>query len=389
MGFDKPDLGFVLHLGAPSSPVAYYQQVGRAGRASDSADVLLLPGVEDREIWHYFATASMPDQERAERVIAALGDAPVSTPALEAMVDIRRTPLELLLKVLDVDGAVRRVQGGWVATGQSWTYDAERYERIAAERLAEQQHMIEYERTDGCRMEFLQRSLDDETAAPCGRCDNCAGVWFPSEIRTTATEAAAGSLDRVGVPIEPRKAWPTGADRLGVPAKGRIAPTEQAADGRALARLTDLGWGGTLRELFAAGAPDAAVTPQVLAACVRVLADWGWDERPVAVVAMPSRSRPLLVDSLARGLAEVGRLPYIGALSFANGGPTGQPGGNSAFRLAGIWDRFSADGLEIPAGPVLLVDDQADSRWTLTVAARVLRQAGATAVLPFVLALRG
>ena len=389
MGFDKPDLGFVLHLGAPSSPVAYYQQVGRAGRASDSADVLLLPGVEDREIWHYFATASMPDQERAERVIAALGDAPVSTPALEAMVDIRRTPLELLLKVLDVDGAVRRVQGGWVATGQPWTYDAERYERIAAERLAEQQHMIEYERTDGCRMEFLQRSLDDETAAPCGRCDNCAGVWFPSEIRTTATEAAAGSLDRVGVPIEPRKAWPTGADRLGVPAKGRIAPTEQAADGRALARLTDLGWGGTLRELFAAGAPDAAVTPQVLAACVRVLADWGWEERPVAVVAMPSRSHPLLVDSLARGLADVGRLPYVGALSFANGGPTGQPGGNSAFRLAGLWDRFSADGLEIPAGPVLLVDDQADSRWTLTVAARALRRAGAAAVLPFVLALRG
>ncbi|MGI0520044.1 ATP-dependent DNA helicase RecQ, partial [Microbacterium maritypicum] len=140
MGFDKPDLGFVLHLGAPSSPVAYYQQVGRAGRASESADVLLLPGVEDRDIWHYFATASMPDRERAERVIDALGDAPISTPALEAMVDIRRTPLELLLKVLDVDGAVRRVQGGWVATGEPWTYDAERYERIAAERLAEQQH---------------------------------------------------------------------------------------------------------------------------------------------------------------------------------------------------------------------------------------------------------
>src|SRR5690606_26414552 len=137
MGFDKPDLGFVIHVGAPSSPVAYYQQVGRAGRASDSADVLLLPGVEDRDIWRYFATASMPDQERAERVIAALGDAPVSTPALEAMVDIRRTPLELLLKVLDVDGAVRRVQGGWVATGQPWTYDAERYERIAGERRAE------------------------------------------------------------------------------------------------------------------------------------------------------------------------------------------------------------------------------------------------------------
>lgn len=389
MGFDKPDLGFVLHLGAPSSPVAYYQQVGRAGRASESADVLLLPGVEDRDIWHYFATASMPDRERAERVIGALGDQPISTPALEAMVDIRRTPLELLLKVLDVDGAVRRVQGGWVSTGQPWTYDAERYERIAGERRAEQQHMIDYEQTDGCRMEFLQRSLDDDTAAPCGRCDNCAGVWFPSEIGESATTQAAASLDRVGVPVEPRKAWPTGADRLDVPVKGRIPADEQAGEGRALARLTDLGWGGTLRELFAAGAPDGAVTPQVLGGCVRVLADWGWTERPVAVVAMPSRSHPLLVDSLARGIAEIGRLPYLGALDAVNGGPSGQPGGNSVFRLAGLWDRFSAQHLDIPAGPVLLVDDMADSRWTLTVAARTLRQAGATAVLPFVLALRG
>jgi len=389
MGFDKPDLGFVLHLGAPSSPVAYYQQVGRAGRASESADVLLLPGVEDRDIWHYFATASMPDRERAERVIGALGDAPISTPALEAMVDIRRTPLELLLKVLDVDGAVRRVQGGWVATGAPWSYDAERYERIAAERLAEQQHMIEYEQTDGCRMEFLQRSLDDDTAAPCGRCDNCAGGWFPREIGTAASTQAAESLDRVGVPIEPRRAWPTGADRLGVPLKGRISAGEQAGEGRALARLTDLGWGNTLREIFAPGASDVAVTPQLIQGCIRVLAGWGWAERPVAVVALPSRSRPLLVDSLARGLAEVGRLPYLGALDPVGGGPTGQPGGNSVFRLAGLWDRFSAEHLEVPAGTVLLIDDLVDSRWTMTVAARVLRQAGATDVLPLALALRG
>ena len=389
MGFDKPDLGFVVHLGAPSSPVAYYQQVGRAGRASENADVLLLPGVEDRDIWHYFATASMPDQERAERVIAALGDAPISTPALEAMVDIRRTPLELLLKVLDVDGAVRRVQGGWVATGQQWVYDAERYERIAAERRAEQQHMLDYEQTAGCRMEFLQRTLDDDTAVPCGRCDNCAGVWFPQEVGADASAQAGESLDRVGVPIEARRAWPTGADRLDVPVKGRIPAEEQAGEGRALARLTDLGWGGTLRGIFAAGAADAPVSPELLGACVRVLAGWDWAERPVAVIAMPSRSRPALVDSLARGIAEIGRLPYLGALAPVNGGPSGQPGGNSVFRLAGLWDRFTADGIVVPPGPVLLVDDLADSRWTLTVAARTLRRAGATGVLPFALALRG
>lgn len=391
MGFDKPDLGFVVHLGAPSSPVSYYQQVGRAGRATDSADVLLLPGTEDRDIWHYFATASMPDRARAERVLAALtkSTAPISTPALEALVDIRRTPLELLLKVLDVDGAVARVRGGWIATGEAWSYDEERYRRIAAERVAEQQHMIEYEETSGCRMEFLQRSLDDDTAMPCGRCDNCAGAWFPTDIAAEATDAAAAALDRVGVPIEARRQWPTGGDRLGVTVKGRIAADEQAEEGRALARLTDLGWGGVLRDLFAAGASDTTVSPTVLAACVRVLAEWDWQNRPVAVVAMPSRSKPQLVDSLARGISEIGRLPYLGSLELVDGGPTGQPGGNSAFRVAGLWGRLSAGGLSIPDAPVLLVDDRVESGWSLTVAARELRRAGATAVLPFALALRG
>nr|WP_210768047.1 DEAD/DEAH box helicase [Cellulomonas humilata] len=389
MGFDKPDLGWVLHLGAPSSPVAYYQQVGRAGRATESADVLLLPGTEDPDIWQYFATASMPNQDRAERVIAELSDRPMSTPALEARVDVRRTPLELLLKVLDVDGAVRRVQGGWVATGQPWTYDAERYARIAAARQAEQEHMLEYERTDGCRMEFLQRSLDDETAVPCGRCDSCAGAWYPRDVAEGATASAERSLDRVGVPVEPRVQWPVGADRLGLPVRGRIAESERAVEGRALARLTDLGWGTALREIFAAGAADAPVTRAMLDGCVRVLAQWGWDERPVAVVALPSRRRPLLVDSLARGIAEIGRLPYAGALAPRDGGPSGEPGGNSAFRLAGVWDRFDASALELPPGPVLLVDDLVDSRWTMTVAARELRRAGAAAVLPFALALRG
>jgi ATP-dependent DNA helicase RecQ len=400
MGFDKPDLGFVLHLGAPSSPVAYYQQVGRAGRATDNADVLLLPGVEDEAIWTYFATASMPGEARATAVLDALAahSGPLSTPALESRVDIRRTPLELLLKVLDVDGVVRRVSagkggGGWVATGQPWAYDRDRYARIAAERVAEQRHMIEYERTDGCRMEYLQRSLDDDTAAPCGRCDNCAGAWYSADVLDDAAATASSSLDRVGVPVEPRAQWPTGADRVGVAAKGKIAVGDRMLEGRALARLTDLGWGGTLRAIFAPGAVDGPASPALLAACVRVLGEWPWEERPSAVVSVPSRSRPQLIASVANGLADAGRLPYLGSLELAGGGPTGGPGGNSAYRLGGVWNGFAvspavAAALGTLSGPVLLVDDLADSRWTITVASRLLRRAGAPGVLPFALALR-
>ncbi|GAA4367169.1 RecQ family ATP-dependent DNA helicase [Paeniglutamicibacter cryotolerans] len=398
MGFDKPDLGFVVHVGAPSSPVAYYQQVGRAGRGTDNADVLLLPGTEDREIWRYFATSSMPDAERALAVLGELEAAgtAVSVPALEARVNVRRSPLELLLKVLAVDGAVERVQGGWIRTNEPWSYDARRYARVAAARVAEQDSMIEYETTAGCRMEFLSRALDDPDAAPCGRCDNCAGPWFAASIDDGAASSAQAALGRVGVELEPRLMWPGGMDRLGVPLKGKLKPEQQATTGRALARLTDLGWGGRLRTLLSenGGEPDAPIEQGMLQACVQVLANWGWSERPVAVVSMPSRSRPALVSSFARGIAEIGRLPYLGELAYGNGGPRGESGGNSAFRLAAVWGQ-----LQVPAemaqqlagapGPVLLIDDRVDSRWTATEAARVLREAGAPGVLPFVLAIAG
>ncbi|MGO2110460.1 MAG: RecQ family zinc-binding domain-containing protein, partial [Pseudoclavibacter sp.] len=301
---------------------------------------------------------------------------------------IRRSRLELLLKVLDVDGAVRRERGGWSSTGEPWVYDAERYERIAEARRVEQRDMLDYATTTTCRMAYLQHRLDDDTAAPCGRCDNCAGPWLTADVGDDAAASASAAVDRVGVEIEPRRQWPSGLDRLGVPLTGRIHADEQASPGRALARLTDLGWGGPLRELFAPDAPDQPVPERMVAGCVRVLADWGWEARPVAVAAMPSRSRPTLAASLAGEIARIGRLPMLGALELDREAAPGRPGGNSAFRVADLSGAFSTSSLDVPAGPVLLVDDIADSRWTLTLAARELRRAGATAVLPFTLALR-
>ncbi|WP_410814387.1 DEAD/DEAH box helicase [Micromonospora sp. 067-2] len=397
MGFDKPDLGFVVHLGAPPSPIAYYQQVGRAGRAVEHAEVLLLPGAEDIAIWRYFASLAFPPEHQVRAVLAALHtDRPLSTQALEPLVDLRRTRLELMLKVLDVDGAVRRVRGGWLATGETWVYDEARLRRVAEARTVEQQAMREYATTPGCRMRYLRECLDDTGAADCGRCDRCADPLFTSDVSTAALAPAQTFLGRPGVQIAPKKLWPTGLDAVGVPLKGRISPAEQALPGRAVGRLSDLGWGGRLRDLAGPDAPDAPVPDDVVDAVVEVLKAWAhgndpWPRRPVAVVAVGSRRRPRLVGSLAERIAAVGRLPLLGEVTSTG---AGGPRGNSAQRVRALHDTFAvpaglAEALADLAGPVLLVDDLVDSGWTMTMVTRALRRAGAPDVLPLALAVAG
>lgn len=393
MGFDKGDLGFVVHLGAPQSPIAYYQQIGRAGRAVERADVLLLPGREDEAIWRYFASLGFPPEDQVRRTLDVLADAdrPLSTAALEPRVDLRRNRLELMLKVLDVDGAARRVRGGWVATGQPWAYDVQRYDRVARARAHEQQAMRDYVTTADCRLEFLRRQLDDELAAPCGRCDTCAGARYDAHVDPAALDAARAALGRPGIEVEPRRMWPTGMVDAGVELKGRIPAGEQASTGRALGRLSDIGWGNRLRPLLAADAADAPVPDDVFDAVVQVLASWKWERRPGGVVTIASRTRPALVDSLGTRLAEIGRLPLLGRVEYAPGALPAPARSNSAQRLRALAGAFvvPTDLAGTLAGldaPVLLVDDRVDSGWTVTVAARLLRRAGAEEVLPLVLA---
>ncbi|TWP47373.1 RecQ family ATP-dependent DNA helicase [Lentzea tibetensis] len=380
MGFDKPDLGFVVHLGAPQSPIAYYQQIGRAGRGVERAEVLLLPGPEDKDIWAYFASLAFPPELVVRQVLGALGDRPLSTAALEPMVELSRTRLEVVLKVLDVDGAVKRVRGGWESTGQPWSYDAERYGRIAAARRAEQDAMLGYLGTTDCRMQFLQLQLDDPHARPCGRCDNCTGTQVSTSVSSDAAAAARDRLMRPGVDVAPRKMWPTGMAAIGVSLSGRIKAGDMAETGRALGRLTDIGWGNRLRTLLADG-NDEPIPDDVFQACVKVLTGWGWEQRPVGVVTVGSRRRPDLVGSFGQRISAIGRLPLLGQVWV--GESTHRA--NSAQRLAGLVRETQAPDLSGVDGPVLLVDDQVDTGWTMTVAARLLRQAGVPAVLPFAL----
>lgn len=424
MGFDKPDLAFVVHLGAPSSPIAYYQQVGRAGRGVDQALVVLLPGVEDKAIWDWFGEQAFPAESQVRATLDALrGSGTMSTAVLETQVDLRRSRLETMLKVLDVDGAVRRVRGGWESTGQEWSYDAERYARVSASRAAEQQAMVDYVNTQGCRMAYLRAQLDDPELSPgwrCGRCDRCGGMELPEAPDAEAVAAARAEMDRPGVEVETRKMWPTGLASIGLDLKGKIPPAELAEPGRAVARLDGLGWSGPLRDLLGPTAGDGELPVPLRRAAARVLDEWS-ALRPVAaqaepdveapgeagpgeaepgplvieaVVAVRSITRPQLSYHLATGLAKYLGVPMIGAIGPVAGQE--QPGRhdvNSAMRLAGVDRRLQLQLGEgalrgLPGRTVLLVDDYTDSGWTLTVAARLLRQAGAAAVYPFVLGVR-
>ncbi|MEV0648450.1 DEAD/DEAH box helicase [Phytomonospora sp. NPDC050363] len=389
MGFDKPDLGFVVHLGAPSSPVAYYQQVGRAGRGVDRAEVILLPGKEDTDIWAYFASMAFPPERIVTAALSLLAE-PMSVPQLETHLDLSRSRLDMMLKVLDVDGAVRRLpRSKWEATGQPWTYDSERYTRIAGERRAEQDAMLAYLDTSECRMAYLRGQLDDPQAAPCGRCDNCTGERVDAEVSETAAESARGRLYRPGAEIAPRRMWPSGLGELGL--SGKIKPELQAEEGRALAPNLYVGWGQRVRSLLDPQTPDGELPDDVLAALLDLIKGWGIG-RPGAVVSMASSGRPVLLGSAGRRIAEVGRIPYLGALEYRAGSPGSQF--NSARRVSAVWGTLTvpdevAAGLPEVTGKVLLVDDVVDTRWTVTVAGRLLREAGAEGVVPLVMALTG
>ncbi len=399
MGFDA-SLGFVVNLGAPNSPVAYYQQVGRAGRGGDlppeGASVVLLPAVEDRDIWAYFASLAFPREELVRETLAVLAEEgrPLSTAAIEPRVDLSRNRLETMLKVLDVDGAVRRVRGGWEATGQPWSYDAERYERVSAARETEQRAMLDYLGTQECRMLFLRRQLDDPEvlADPgwrCGRCDNCGGLALSTDVSAAAVEDAADRLARPGVPVEPRKLWPTGLAAIGVGLSGKIR--QPAETGRAIARLTDLGHGAALRGLFAADAEDGPVPDSLARAMVTMLQDW--QPRVDVLVVAESERRPQLVADLAAGLSRFLRLPVVGRWAVVD--PTVGPdrgATNSAQRVAAVGRRCTLrldDPDAVRDARVLLVDDRLVTGWSLTLAAAALHDAGAAAVVPLVLGVNG
>jgi ATP-dependent DNA helicase RecQ len=383
MGYDNPHLSYVVHVGSPSSPISYYQQVGRAGRGTVDARVVLVPTSTERDIWAYFDATAMPPQHVVDEVLSVLESAGASTVAeLEGMVNLRRGRLEALLKVLDVEGAVDRDGTSWLRTDRPWTYDTERYQQLAAARAAEQAAMREYQQLRTCRLRFLREQLDDPDATDCGRCDNCTGTSVTAEVAADATAAAQQFLRGAPVVIEPRKQWPRGLDGR----SGNIPVDHRAQEGRALAFGNDPGWSEVVAGLF--HRPDAPPDDDLVRGVAAALKAWPWAQRPTWVTWIPSRNRPQLVQGLVERLAQLGKLTPVDAVRRvrADAPPQAQME-NSATQAANVLDAFRVvvPPGGFPAGPGLVLDDALRSGWTMTVVAEGLLREGVEQVLPFVL----
>ncbi len=381
MGYDKPDLGFVVHYQAPSSIIAYYQQVGRAGRAIDLAYGVLLAGAEDEDIHEYFRTKAFPAEDRVDAILELLAENDGLTERqIEESVNLRKGQIDKVLKFLSVESPAPLIKdsGRWRRTPVEYRLDHERIRRLTAQREQEWRETQAYIDSPGCLMKFLAKALDDKAPPDCGKCSRCLGrPVIPENFKHELAVAASQFLRVSDMPLECMKqvaaeAFPTYGLR------GNLPTDLRAETGRILSRWGDAGWGHVVAQDKRAGRfRDELAT----AMAEMILERWMPEPFPTWATCVPSIRHPNLVPDLVRRVAGLLKLPFSPVVTKVRDNAPQKLQHNRFHRCANLDGAFDVAG-DLPQGPVLLIDDVIDSSWTMTVVAALLRRAGSGVVWP-------
>ncbi|MCY4661651.1 MAG: DEAD/DEAH box helicase [Acidobacteria bacterium] len=385
MGYDKPDLGFVVHYQAPGSIVAYYQQVGRAGRGVERALGILMSGAEDAEIHEYFRNAAFPREEWVAAVLEALEASDgLTVRELEASVNLRQGQIEQVVKILSVDNPapLTKDDGKWRRTAVAYQMDHERIQRLTRQREAEWMEVQSYIDGQGCLMAFLAEALDDPDPQPRGRCASCRGmpILEPTYSRERVV-AATRFLRQADMPLHCRKRVRNGhLPTYGF--SGSLSGTLDAGEGRILSRWADAGWGGAVLRDKGRG----RFRDELVDAVAEMVRDrWRPEPLPQWITCVPSHEHPTLVPDFAERLAAALGRPFAPVVVKLRRNEPQKDQQNTAHRCRNLDGVFEIRG-DLLDGSVLLVDDVVDSGWTLTVVAALLRRAGCGLVWPVALA---